>query len=47
MKVVLYSAGAGQVLLSQVHFGQNKNGPLPLGIHLTDQVCHNAALGIY
>jgi hypothetical protein len=38
---------AGQVLLSQVYFGQDKYGPLPLRVHLTDQVCDDAALRIH
>lgn len=42
-----YSAWAGQVLLSQVHFGQDKDGPLSLRVHLANQVCYNAPLCIH
>lgn len=47
MAKLSYSARAGQVLLSQVHFGQDKDSPLPLRIHLANQVCYNAALCVH
>lgn len=42
-----YSAWAGQVLLSQINLGQHKDGPLPMWIHLTDQVRDYAPLCIH
>ena len=42
-----YSVWTGQVLLGQVHFGQDKDGPLSLGVHLANQVGYNAALCIH
>ena len=42
-----YSAWAGQILLSQVNFGQDKDGPPPLRVHLANQVCYDAPLCIH
>lgn len=42
-----YSARAGQVLFSQVHLCQDKDGPLTLGVHLANQICYNAPLCIH
>ena len=42
-----YPARAGQVLLGQVHFGQDEYGPLAMGVHLADQVCDDAALRVH
>lgn len=47
MTKISYSAWAGKVLLSQVHFGQDKDGPLSLRVHLTNQVCYNAPLCVH
>lgn len=42
-----YSAGTGQILFSQINFGEDKDGPLPLRVHLAHQVCYNAPLCIH